>query len=223
MATLRVALTQPESLWCLKMEGPALYRDEMEPPTPTTPSTKLQQSHQKPRQHTYQRNAACTPKTIRYSTRLQCKGHCMSSLLTRDARKSFRRCLDIKLVCITSPASKSLNTIASCYLGCPNGEAVAGKICLQSPQWRKFTAANQSGLSMTEVDHLQVGTRGEGHFLVRRVKPAVPELQREVPFPDQYGCGNPDEMDPFLKLLFEHRDRLATGANPLRCLPPIDE
>ena len=55
---------------------------------------------------------------------------------------------------------------------------------------------------MTEVDHLRIGARGQGHFLVRRVKPAVPELCREVPFPDQYGCGNPDGTDPFLRLLF---------------------
>ena len=76
---------------------------------------------------------------------------------------------------------------------------------------------------MTEVDHLRIGARSQGHFLVRRVKPAVPELCREVPFPDQYGCGNPDGTDPFLKLLFENRDRLATGANPLICQPPIDK
>ena len=52
----------------------------------------------------------------------------MSSQLTRDARKSFK-----KLVSIASPTSKSLNlvvqnTIASCYRGYPNAEAVAGKI-----------------------------------------------------------------------------------------------
>ena len=35
----------------------------------------------------------------------------MSSQLTRDARKSFRRCADIKLVCIASPMSKSLNEV----------------------------------------------------------------------------------------------------------------
>ena len=29
----------------------------------------------------------------------------------RDARKSFRRCADIKLVCIASPTSKSLNQV----------------------------------------------------------------------------------------------------------------
>jgi len=57
----------------------------------------------------------------------------MSSQLTRDARKSFRRCADVKLVWVVSPTSKSLNEvvrniIASCYLGCPNAEAVAGKI-----------------------------------------------------------------------------------------------
>ena len=80
MATLRVTPIQPESLWCLKMEGP-VYRGEMEPPTPTTPSTKLQQLHEETRQHTYKRNAAnsesdtinssARPKTIRY-TRLGC-------------------------------------------------------------------------------------------------------------------------------------------------------
>ena len=61
----------------------------------------------------------------------------MSSQLTRDARKSFRRCADIKLVCIANPMSKSLdqvvrNTIARCYRGCPNAKAVAGKIALNS-------------------------------------------------------------------------------------------
>ena len=76
---------------------------------------------------------------------------------------------------------------------------------------------------MTEVDHLRIGARGQGHFLVRRVKPVVPELCREVPFPDQYGCGNPDGTDPFLTLLSEHGGRLATGANPLQCLPLIDD
>ena len=63
----------------------------------------------------------------------QWQGHTMSSQLTRDARKSFRGCADIKLVCIASPTSKSLNqvvrnTVVSCYCGCPNAEAVAGKI-----------------------------------------------------------------------------------------------
>ena len=134
----------------------------------------------------------------------------MSSQLTRDARKSFRRCADIKLVCIASPTSKSLNDVVR-------------KNCLQSLRWRKFAAANQSGLSETEVDHLQVGTRGQGHFLARRGKPTKHELHRGVPFPDQYGCGNLDGMDPFLTLLSEHRGRLVTGANPLRCLPLIDE
>ena len=39
MATLRAAPTQLGSPWCFKKEGPA-NRSEMEPPTPTTPSTK---------------------------------------------------------------------------------------------------------------------------------------------------------------------------------------
>ena len=152
----------------------------------------------------------------------------MSSQLTRDARKSLRRCADMKLVSIASPTSKSLNlvvrnTIASCYHGCPNVEAVAGKNCPQSLRWRKFAAANQSGLSETEVDHSPVRTRGQGHFLARRGKPERPELRRGVPFPDQYGCGNPDGTDPFLTLLSEHGGRLATGANPLQCLPLIDD
>ena len=45
MATLRAASTQPETLWCLKKEGPA-NRGVIEPPTPTTPSTKLKQLRQ---------------------------------------------------------------------------------------------------------------------------------------------------------------------------------
>ena len=77
---------------------------------------------------------------------------------------------------------------------------------------------------MTEVDHLRIETsRARDISLVRRVKPAVPELCRKMPFPDEYVCGNPDGKDPFLKLLFEHRDRLATGTNPVICLPPIDK
>ena len=58
---------QPKSLWCLKKERPANW-GEMEPPTPTTPSTRPQQllKKKKNRQHTYQRNAAdskrATPK-----------------------------------------------------------------------------------------------------------------------------------------------------------------
>ena len=39
MATLGAAPTQPGSPWCLKKEEP-VNKDEMEPPTPTTPSTK---------------------------------------------------------------------------------------------------------------------------------------------------------------------------------------
>ena len=59
----------------------------------------------------------------------------MLSPLTRDACKSFRRCADVHLVCNANPTSKSLNevvrnTIASCYRGCSNAEAVAGKIAL---------------------------------------------------------------------------------------------
>ena len=57
MATLWVAPTQTESPWCLKREEPA-NRGEMEPPTPRTPSTKLQQLRQNTRQYTYQRNVA---------------------------------------------------------------------------------------------------------------------------------------------------------------------
>ena len=62
----------------------------------------------------------------------QWQGHTMSSQLNRDAHKSFRGCVDIKLVCIASPTSKSLNqvvrnTVVSCYCGCPNAETVAGK------------------------------------------------------------------------------------------------
>ena len=77
--------------------------------------------------------------------------------------------------------------------------------CLQSPWWGKIAAANQSGLSETEVDHVWVGTRGQGHFLERRGKPAMPELYIEVPIPDQYGCGNPDWMDLFFEAFIRTR------------------
>ena len=136
-------------LWCLKKEGPA-NRGEMEPLTPTTPSTKHSSCIEK-QTHTYQMNAAdsesntknCSASPEQFGAKLDCnvegavdnkwQGHAMSSQLTRDACKSFQRCGDIKLVCVTSPMSRSLNqvvrnTIASCYCGCPNAEAVAGKI-----------------------------------------------------------------------------------------------
>ena len=50
----------------------------------------------------------------------QWQGQTMSSQLTRDACESFRRCADIKLVCIASPTTTSLNhvvrnAIVSCY------------------------------------------------------------------------------------------------------------
>lgn len=52
------------------------------------------------------------------------EGDWMTSQLTRDACKSFRRRLDIKLVCMASPTAKSLkqvvrNTIASGYVAAP--------------------------------------------------------------------------------------------------------
>ena len=63
----------------------------------------------------------------------QRQGHTVSSQLTRDARKSFRRRANIKLVCVAGPTSQSLNqmirnAVASCYSGCPNAEAVAGEM-----------------------------------------------------------------------------------------------
>ena len=71
----------------------------------------------------------------------QWQGHTTSSQLTGDARKSSRRRADTKLVCIASPTSKSLNqvvrnAVASCYRGCPNAEAMAGKIAL-NPRGRE--------------------------------------------------------------------------------------
>ena len=90
----------------------------------------------------------------------------MSNQLTRDARKSFRRCAVIKLVCIASPTSKSLNEVVrnmrrELLPWLPQWGSCGWKNCLQSLRWRKFAAANQSGLSETKVDHLQVGTRGQ--------------------------------------------------------------
>ena len=69
------------------------------------------------------------------------QGHTTSSQLTGDARKSFRRRADTKLVSIASPTSKNLNqvvrnAVASCYRGCPNAEAVAGEIAL-NPRGRE--------------------------------------------------------------------------------------
>ena len=63
----------------------------------------------------------------------QCHEQTTSSQLTRNAHEGFQRCADIKLVCVASPTSKSLNqvvrnAVASCYRGCPNAEAVTGKI-----------------------------------------------------------------------------------------------
>ena len=176
------------------------------------------------------KNRAASPG--QFSTLLDCnvkgavdkkwQGHAMSSQLTRDASKSFK-----KLVSIASPTSKSLNLVvrntSELLPWLPQCGSCGWKNGLQSPQRRKFAAANQSGLSETEVDHSPVRTRGQGHFLARRGKPAKPELRRGVPFPDQYGCGNPDGTDPFLTLLSKHRGRLVTGANPLRCLPLIDD
>ena len=71
----------------------------------------------------------------------QRQGHTMSRQLTREARKSFRRRANIKLVCIASPTSKSpnqvvSNAVASCYCGCPNAEAVAGEVAL-NPRGRE--------------------------------------------------------------------------------------
>ena len=151
MATLRTAPTQPETPWCLKKEGPA-NKGEMEPPTPTTPSTKCSSCIEKQahlpneRQLTVRATPTnCSVSPEQFGAKLnrngegavddQRQGHTMSCQLTREARKSFRRRVNIKLVCIASPTSKSLNqavrnAVASCYCGCPNAEAVAGEIAL---------------------------------------------------------------------------------------------
>ena len=122
----------------------------MEPPTPTTQSTKRSSCIEK-QTHTYQMNAAdsesdtknCSASPKQFSSRLDCnvegavdnqrQGRTMLSQLTQDARESFQRCADVKLVCIASPTSRSLNqvlrnTVASSYRGSPNAEAVAEKI-----------------------------------------------------------------------------------------------
>ena len=69
------------------------------------------------------------------------------------------------------------------------------------PMVEKISAANRSRLSKTEVDHSPEGTRGQGHFLVWRDKPAMHELRRGEPFPDQYECGNLGGMGLFSTLL----------------------
>ena len=102
-------------------------------------------------------------------------------------------------------------------------EAVAEQFAFNSCGRENLPAANQSRLSETEVNHSQEGTRGLGHFLKQRGKPTKHELHREVPFPDQYGCGNLNRTDPFSKVLSYHGGRLGTGANPLQCRPLKDE
>ena len=151
MATLRAGPTQPGTPWCLKKEGPA-NKGEMEPPTPTTPSTKCSSCIEKQahlpneRQLTVRATPTnCSASPEQFGAKLdrngegavddQWQGHTMSRQLTREARKSFRRRANIKLVCIASPTSKSLNqvvrnAVASCYCGCPSAEAVAGEIAL---------------------------------------------------------------------------------------------
>ena len=127
MATLRAAPTQPGTPWCLKKEGP-VSKGEMEPPTPTTPSTKRSSCIEKQAHLPNERQLTvrATPKNCsvspeQFGAKLdrngegavddQRQGHMMSRQLTREARKSFRRRANIKLVCIASPTSKSLNQV----------------------------------------------------------------------------------------------------------------
>ena len=104
MATLRAAPTQPGSPWCLKKEGPA-NKGEMEPPTPTTPSTKRSSCIEKQahlpneRQLTVTVTVADSASPKQFGAKLnrngegavdgQRQGHTMSRQLTREARKSF--------------------------------------------------------------------------------------------------------------------------------------
>ena len=154
----------------------------------------------------------CSTSPEQFGAKLDCnvegavdnkwQGHAMSSQLT--------------------PESGGQEYCCELLLWLPQCGSCGWKNCLQSPRWRKFAATNQLRLSETEVDHSQEGTRGQWHFLAWRGKPAKRELCKGVPFPDQYGCSNLDGTDPFSTLLSEHTGRLATGANPLRCLPLID-
>ena len=132
----------------------------------------------------------------------------MSSQLTRDARKSFRRRANIKLVCAAGPTSQSLNqmirnAVASCYSGCPNAEAVAGEIALNScgreylPQPISKNCARQRLTTRQKEQGASWGL----NFPVWRGMPSKCELRRGGPFPDQYGCGSLDGTDPFSKLL----------------------
>ena len=105
MATLRAAPTQPGTPWCLKKEGPA-NKGEMEPPTPTTPSTKHSSCIEKQTHLPNERQLTvrATPKNCsaspeQFGAKLdrngegavddQRQGHMMSRQLTREARKSF--------------------------------------------------------------------------------------------------------------------------------------
>ena len=148
MATLRAAPTQPESPWCLKRRGQG-WNGTFDS---NNPKHQVQQLHQRtdtdlPNECSWQweEHQKCSASPEQVGAKLYCsgegamdnqgQGNTMSSQLTRDARESFRRCADIQLVCIASPMSKSLsqvvrNTVASCYWGCPNAEAVARKIAV---------------------------------------------------------------------------------------------
>ena len=136
----------------------------------------------------------------------QWQRHTMSSQLTREARKSFRRRANIKLVCVASPTSKSLNqvirnAVASCYRGCPNAEAVAGEIALNPrgrenlPQPIGQNCARQR-LTTRKKEQGARGLSSYGEVCQQSVNCA-----EGGPFPDQYGCGSLDGTDPFSRLL----------------------
>ena len=141
MATLRVT-PHPSGISLVLKNGGASVQGWNGTSDSNNPKHQAAAVAWKTRQHTYERNAAksesdtinSSARPRQYGTRLGCnvegtadnkwdlqtQWHRMSSLLTRDTHKSFRRCPDIKLVCIASPTSKSLNTIASCLEKLPS-------------------------------------------------------------------------------------------------------
>ena len=150
---------------------------------------------------------------------------------TRDVKPADQRCLqELPKVWgykvgmryqsnVQEPESGGQEYHCELLLWLPQCRSCGWKNCLQSLRQRKFAAANRSRLSDTEVDDSHEGTRGQGHFLVQRGKPAKRELCKGVHFPDQYGCGNLDGTDLFSTLLFEHTvqgSKLATNWSHMR-------
>ena len=141
--------------------------------------------------------------------------HRMSSELTREACKSFRRCLDISWYALLVQRPRAWIRWSGMPLHGATMAAPMRKLWLEKfpsiPAVEKICSSQSVRIERDRGWSLASRNKGQGYLLTMRGKSAMPESRREVPFPDQYGCDNPYKMDPFLKLLFKHGDRLATG------------